>query len=45
MASYFRQVPNFEYVNRTADNKAISDYVEVKNSLRKENFVKIFLKI
>lgn len=35
MASYFRQVPNFEYVNRTADNKAISDYVEVKNLFKK----------
>jgi len=35
MASYFRQVPNFEYINRTADNKAISDYVEVKNLFKR----------
>ena len=35
MASYFRQVPNFDYVNRTADNKAISDYVEVKNLFKR----------
>ena len=35
MASYFRQVPNFEYVNRTADNKAISDYVEIKNLFKR----------
>ena len=32
---YFRQVPNFEYVSRTADNKAISDYIPVKNLFKK----------
>lgn len=35
MASYFRQVPNFEYVSRTADNKAISDYIPVKNLFKR----------
>ena len=35
MASYFRQVPNFEYASRTADNKAISDYIPVKNLFKK----------
>jgi len=35
MASYFRQVPNFEYVNRQADNKTISDYVTVKNLFKR----------
>lgn len=35
MASYFRQVPNFEYVNRRADNKTISDYVTVKNLFKR----------
>lgn len=32
---YFRQVPNFEYVSRTADNQNISDYVEVKNLFKR----------
>lgn len=35
MASYFRQVPNFDYVSRTAENKAISDYVPVKNLFKR----------
>ena len=34
MASYFRQVPNFEYVSRLPDAK-ISDYIEVKNFFKK----------
>ena len=32
---YFRQVPNFDYVSRTAESKAISDYVTVKNLFKK----------
>lgn len=32
---YFRQVPNFEYVSRTADKQNISDYVEVKNLFKR----------
>ena len=32
---YFRQVPNFEYVNRNADNLDISNYIEVKNLFKK----------
>lgn len=32
---YFRQVPNFEYVNRNADNLEISNYIEVKNLFKK----------
>lgn len=35
MASYFRQVPEFEYVSRTAENKAISDYITVKNLFKR----------
>ena len=29
MPSYFRNVPDFEYVSRTADTKQISDYQKV----------------
>ena len=32
---YFRQVPNLDYVSRTAENKAISDYIPVKNLFKK----------
>ena len=32
---YFRQIPNFDYVSRTAQNKAISDYIPVKNLFKK----------
>jgi hypothetical protein len=35
MASYFRQVPNFEYVSRNPDEKNLSDYVPVKNLFKK----------
>lgn len=35
MASYFRQVPNFEYVSRTAGEQNISDYIEVKNLFKR----------
>jgi hypothetical protein len=35
MASYFRQVPNFEYVSRIAESKNISDYIQVKNLFKK----------
>jgi hypothetical protein len=34
MPSYFRQVPNFEYVSRLPDAK-ISDYIAVKNLFKK----------
>jgi len=34
MASYFRQVPDFEYVSRLPDAK-ISDYITVKNLFKK----------
>ena len=33
--SYFRQVPNFEYVNRNADNQDISNYITVKNLFKR----------
>ena len=33
--SYFKQVPNFEYVNRTAGNKDISSYITVKNLFKR----------
>ena len=32
---YFRNLPNFEYVNRTSDATNISDYTTVKNLFRK----------
>ena len=35
MPSYFRQVPNFEYVSRTADTKNISEYSPVKNLFKR----------
>jgi hypothetical protein len=35
MASYFRQVPDFQYVNRTADSQSISDYQTVKNLFKR----------
>ena len=35
MASYFRQVPNFEYVSRTAGEQNISDYIQVKNLFKR----------
>jgi len=33
--SYFRQVPNFEYVNRTKGNTDISNYITVKNLFKR----------
>jgi len=33
--SYFRQVPDFEYVNRTKGNKDISNYTTVKNLFKR----------
>jgi len=35
MTSYFRQVPNFEYVSRTAGEQNISDYIGVKNLFKR----------
>ena len=35
MASYFKQVPDFEYVSRIAGSKNISDYIVVKNLFKK----------
>jgi hypothetical protein len=32
---YFRQVPNFEYVNRNADSQDISNYISVKNLFKR----------
>ena len=33
--SYFKQVPNFEYVNRTKGNTNISSYITVKNLFKR----------
>ena len=33
--SYFKQVPNFEYVNRTKGNTEISNYITVKNLFKR----------
>jgi hypothetical protein len=35
MASYFRQVPDFDYVNRDSDGKNIGDYQVVKNLFKR----------
>ena len=35
MAAYFRNVPDFEYVSRTADTKQISEYQKVKNLFKR----------
>ena len=35
MASYFRQVPNFEYVSRNPGDKYISEYIQVKNLFKR----------
>ena len=35
MASYFRNIPDFEYVSRTADTKQISEYQKVKNLFKR----------
>jgi hypothetical protein len=32
---YFRNIPNFAYVNRTSDGRSISDYTNVKNLFRR----------
>ena len=32
---YFRNMPNFEYVNRTKDGQFISNYTQVKNFFKK----------
>ena len=41
--TYFRQVPDFDYVNRTPGNKDISNYIAVKIYLKEEKFVLIYL--
>ena len=33
--NYFKQLPDFEYVNRTEDGKRISDYTKVKNLFKR----------
>ena len=33
--SYFRKVPNFEYVNRTKGNTDISNYITIKNLFKR----------
>ena len=35
MAHYFRNVPNFEYVNRLPDSHSSSEYLEVKNLFKR----------
>ena len=32
---YFKQVPNLEYINRTAGNNDISNYINVKNLFKR----------
>ena len=32
---YFRNIPDFEYVNRTKDGQFISNYTQVKNFFKK----------
>ena len=33
--SYFKQLPNLEYINRTKGNKDISNYITVKNLFKR----------
>ena len=33
--SYFKQIPNFEYINRTEGNADISNYITVKNLFKR----------
>lgn len=35
MASYFRQVPNFEYISRNLGDKYTSEYIQVKNFFKR----------
>ena len=35
MPAYFRNIPDFEYVSRTADTKQISEYQKVKNLFKR----------
>jgi hypothetical protein len=35
MASYFRQVPNFDYISRNKEEKYISEYIPVKNLFKR----------
>ena len=35
MPAYFRNIPDFEYVSRTADTKKISEYQKVKNLFKR----------
>lgn len=35
MSSYFRRVPDFDYVSRVADKKNIGDYIPVKNLFKR----------
>ena len=35
MSAYFRNIPDFEYVSRTADTKNISEYQKVKNLFKR----------
>ena len=35
MSSYFRNLPNFEYVNRLPDSHSSSEYIEVKNLFKR----------
>jgi len=35
MASYFRQVPNFEYISRNPGEKYISEYIPIKNLFKR----------
>ena len=32
---YFRNIPDFEYINRTKDGQFISNYTQVKNFFKK----------
>ena len=43
MASYFRNIPNFEYVNRLPESHNSSEYIEVKNLFKEERLEMIYL--
>ena len=35
---YFRNIPDFEYINRTEEGKNLTDFTKVKNLFKKGKF-------
>ena len=45
MSAYFRNVPNFEYVNRLPESHSSSEFIEVKNLFKEEKLGMISTKM